>query len=88
VSAFARARDQGRPFRAVILDLTVPGGVGGVATLAALKAIDPEVRAAASSGYAEDDSPGGLRGHGFAAVLVKPYSVEELASVVARLVDG
>ncbi len=85
VAAFARAHHEGRPFAAAILDLGVHGGLGGVATLTALKQIDPQVRAAVSTGYVSDETGGDLQSHGFSAVLLKPYSLEELASVTARL---
>lgn len=83
ILAFAKAQSEERPFAAVILDLTVPGGLGGEATLAAIREIDPEVRAIASTG--QDDGEGDLRSRGFQAVLCKPYPMEELASVTARL---
>jgi CheY-like chemotaxis protein len=85
VAAFAKAHREGRPFAAAILDLSVRGGLGGIATLTALKQIDPQVRAAVSTGYISDETGGDLRSQGFSAVLLKPYSLEELASVTARL---
>jgi len=84
---FAQAHREGRPFAAAILDLSVPGGLGGAATLAALRAIDPQIRAAASTGHALDGAGGDLRALGFTAVLLKPYSMDELASVAARLAE-
>ena len=85
VSVFARAHREGRPFAVAILDLSVPGGLGGTATLTALQQIDPHVRAVASTGYVFDEIGNDLRSQGFSAVLVKPYSMEELAAVTARL---
>ena len=85
VSAFASAHREGRPFAVAILDLSVPGGLGGAATLKALQQIDPQVRTVASTGYVFDDIGNDIQSQGFSAVLVKPYSMEELASVTARL---
>jgi two-component system cell cycle sensor histidine kinase/response regulator CckA len=83
VLAFAKAHGEERRFAAVILDLTVPGGLGGLETLAAIKEIDPAVPAIASTG--QNVADGDLRSHGFEAVLCKPYPMEELASIIARL---
>lgn len=85
VSVFARAHRDGHPFALAILDMSVPGGLGGAATLTALQRIDPQVRAVASTGYVLDEIGNDLQSQGFSAVLVKPYSMEELASVTARL---
>jgi len=78
VVRFKAAREQGRSFDAVILDLTVRGGMGGEETMRTLRRIDPEIRAVVSSGYADSAVIGSFREHGFRAVLKKPYKVEEL----------
>jgi CheY-like chemotaxis protein len=54
VTAYQRAQEAGQPFTAVILDYTIPGGIGGLETLAHLRAIDPQVTALISSGYANN----------------------------------
>ena len=81
LEAFAAAP---RPFDAVILDLTVPGGMGGVETVERLRELDPGVRAIVSSGYSSDPVMARHHDHGFCAVLAKPYRVEELAELVFR----
>jgi CheY-like chemotaxis protein len=88
VSAWTQAIREGRPFAAAILDMTVPSGMGGLATLAALQAIEPGVKAIASTGYTSPAIVGASPASGFSAVLVKPYSRGDLASVVARVVGG
>ena len=85
LSAFERARAEGRPFGAVLLDLTIPGGAGGLAVLSRLRAIDPGVRAIASSGYSGDPVMARPEEHGFAAQLTKPYTVADLAEVIGRV---
>jgi len=77
--------DAGRRFDAVILDLTVPGGLGGPETLARLRQIDPGVRAALSSGYSEHPAVADWTGAGFAAFIAKPYSLKELEKLLASL---
>jgi CheY-like chemotaxis protein len=62
----------------VILDLTVPGGMGGYESLKQLLAIDPQVKAIVSSGYFHDPVIANYRAHGFQGVVSKPYTIEEL----------
>lgn len=79
VRLFEEARRLGRPFDLVVLDLTIPGGTGGLDTLGRLRAIDPSVRAIVSSGYSTDPVMASHRKYGFAATLPKPYTPAELA---------
>lgn len=84
VALFQRATAEGRPFSAVLLDLTIAGGMGGRETLAELRAIDPAVRAIASTGYAAGDVVDEPRLHGFVSMLAKPYTMDELEHAVAH----
>jgi len=87
---WARARQQ-RPFDLLILDHTVPGAMGGVETLARLRAYDPSLRALATSGYSNDPVLANHSDYGFVGTLPKPWSAEELRSAVEkalRLVAG
>ncbi|HTP66593.1 MAG TPA: PAS domain S-box protein [Geobacteraceae bacterium] len=85
VELYSRRRMEGTPFAAVILDLTVPGGVGGKEAIALLRSIDPEVKAVVSSGYSTDPVMANYREHGFSAVLCKPYHVGEMSRVLQEL---
>lgn len=82
VAAYVSARAAGRPFDLVILDLTVPAGVGGLAALRELRAVDPDVRAILASGYSDDAAMANYAAHGFSGVLRKPYSRRQLAQVL------
>jgi len=82
VAQYQQARAAGKPFDAVILDLTVPGGMGGKETLQRLLAIDPEVRAIVCSGYSNDPVLSAYKEYGFSHVIAKPYSLEELSQAV------
>ena len=84
VDRYVEARKNGRPFDAVILDLTVPGGLGGADTLSQLLEIDPDVRAIAASGYADDDVMANYLDYGFRAVIAKPFELELLQEVVQQ----
>jgi len=68
---------------AVILDLTIKGGMGGEATLEKLLKIDPQVVAFVSSAYAEDTVMVNYRKHGFRGVIAKPYNIDELGKEIS-----
>jgi len=85
LSAYRKARASGTPFRAVILDLVVPSGMGGMDAAAQLKKEDPDALAIVSSGYSNDPVMSDYKKHGFSAVLTKPYQIDELASVLELL---
>jgi PAS domain S-box-containing protein len=88
VERFQRERDAGRGFDAVILDLTVPGGVGGAEALPGLLALDPAVKAIVSSGYASGSILADFRAHGFVEALAKPWQPEDLAEVLQRVLGS
>ena len=83
--AYRRGIESGHPFDAVILDLTVPGGVGGAKALELLRALDPAVKAIVSSGYSNDPVMGRYREHGFCGVLAKPFQVAGLGAVLSEV---
>jgi two-component system cell cycle sensor histidine kinase/response regulator CckA len=87
IAAYERARGEGRPFDAVLLDLTVPGDIGGAAALVRLREIDPTVAAICSSGYSSDPLVGDPKAHGFRATLVKPYTMDELGRAVQSVLE-
>ncbi len=78
VRMFEDARERGRPFDVIILDLTMPGEVGGKEVIRQLQAIDPAVRAIVSSGYSNDPVMSEHRRYGFVGVVAKPYTEKEL----------
>ena len=69
----------------VILDLTIPGGMGGLEALKWIRAIDPQVRAIVSSGYSNDPVIADYQDHGFQGAIVKPYRLADLNEVVASV---
>ena len=69
-------------FDAVILDLTVPGGMGGKETLAKLLEIDPKIKAIVSSGYSNDEVISRYKEYGFSGVLKKPCTLTPLSEVL------
>ena len=75
----------GRPFAAVIMDLTIPGGMGGREAVAKLLAIDPAVKAIVSSGYANDPVMADFRRYGFSGIAPKPYKIQELSRTLHQV---
>jgi PAS domain S-box-containing protein len=88
VEAFSRALAGGRPFDCVIVDLTIPGGVGGVETMALLRDIDPGVKVIVSSGYSTDPVMANYRDYGFVGCLSKPFLLQELRRVLETVRPG
>jgi signal transduction histidine kinase len=79
---YKRYQNIGRPYDAVIMDLTVVGGMGGEECFKALKELDPEVRAILATGYDNDDINRKYMEMGFCGCLPKPYRVTELGKVL------
>ena len=85
VHEFSAARDAGRPFDLVILDLTIPGGMGGRETMENIRRMDASVPAIVSSGYSNDAVLADFRRFGFQAMVAKPYEIDQLVGVVKQL---
>ena len=84
---YKKAQERGEPFDVVIMDLTVPGGTGGKEAVLKLKEIDPSAKVVVSSGYSTDPIMADFREFGFAGVVTKPYSVEELGSTLQKVLE-
>ncbi|MCE5273236.1 PocR ligand-binding domain-containing protein [bacterium] len=88
VRMYGSSLRDGRPFDLVILDLTVPGGMGGRQTVAHLHELDPNVRALVSSGYSNDEVIADCTAFGFRGAVFKPYVSDELKSAVFSALSG
>ncbi|MGV3664381.1 MAG: response regulator [Prosthecobacter sp.] len=85
VRLYQESMNQGRIFDLVILDLSIPNGMGGVRAIEKLRAIDPEVFAIVSSGYSDDPVMAKPAAYGFAAVLPKPYEPADMLRLVRNI---
>jgi PAS domain S-box-containing protein len=87
VARYRRALVAGERFDAVLLDLTVPGGMPGLEAARALLQADPTARLIVSSGYSENAVMARFADHGFAAALAKPYGFAQLLGALARATE-
>ncbi len=88
LSEYIRAKEAGEPYDLVVLDLTIPGGMGGKQTMEELLKLDPAVKAIVSSGYSNDLVLSNYQSHGFRGMVSKPYDVADFAHAVERVLKG
>jgi PAS domain S-box-containing protein len=82
---YQQAQRSGDPYDAVIMDLTIPGGKGGKEAIQQLLAVDPRATAIVSSGYSTDAVMADYAQYGFAGIVVKPYTIDELGAELRRV---
>lgn len=88
ITLYLQAKKEGRPFHLLIMDLTVPGGMGGKEAIAHLRQLDPQVKAVVSSGYANDPIMANFSEYGFCGVVPKPFSLQDLSSLLQVILDS
>ncbi len=88
INLYRNAKDSGRDFDCVILDLTIRGGMGGEKTLRILREYDKDILAVVSSGYANDPIIANYRNYGFSGAIQKPFRLEELRKVLSEVMNG
>lgn len=82
VERFVKAQELGQPYSAVILDLTIPGGMGGKDTIQKLRLLDPNIRAIVSSGYSNDPILSNYLAYGFQGMVAKPFRLDEISEAL------
>jgi len=87
IKEYEKSICRGKPFDVVLLDLTIPGGMGGKETFLNLKKINPLVKGVVSSGYSNDDAMSNFLEYGFSARIVKPYNIEDLIRTITEVVS-
>jgi len=87
IDLYEWARDSGRPVDLVIMDLTIPGGMGGKEAIQKLRKIDPRAKAIVVSGYSDDPVMSDHEKYGFQAVMTKPYKIQDLGEIVHKVIN-
>ncbi|MDP3286239.1 MAG: response regulator, partial [Desulfobacterales bacterium] len=82
IEMYKKARESGKPYDAVILDLTIPGSMGGEEVIKILLNIDPEVKAIVFSGYSEGEIMSNYREYGFKGMMPKPFDTYALGKAL------
>jgi PAS domain S-box-containing protein len=88
IEMYKHAMDAGQPFDVLIMDLTIPGGMGGKEAVRKILDIDPQAKAVVATGYANDPIIADFRQHGFCDRIAKPYKSEELHGILHRVITG
>jgi CheY-like chemotaxis protein len=87
IEIFSKERTGGRPFDLVILDLTVPDGMGGKEAFEKLRKADPSVKVVISSGFTEDPMMTDYAKHGLAGILAKPYRISDIKALLEKMIQ-
>ncbi len=87
IQMYKEALEAGTPFDVVIMDLTIPGGIGGKEAIKDLLAIDPHARVIVSSGYADDPVMANYAAYGFKGIVAKPYTQDRLLDILSTVLE-
>jgi CheY-like chemotaxis protein len=85
IAKYEKAIKESKPYLAVILDLTVQSGMGGLEALKRLRSLDPDVYAVMASGSSVDNMISSYQAHGFKAILPKPFHVQDLTECMQKI---
>ncbi|TAL26463.1 MAG: PAS domain S-box protein [Nitrospirae bacterium] len=88
IELYRKAKESGKPFDAVIIDLIIPEGMGGKEAVKKLIEIDSDIRAIVSSGYSDDLIMSGFQEYGFKGALAKPFEISELSLTLHKVISG
>lgn len=87
IKLYKKAIESEEPFDAVIMDLTIAGGMGGKEAVKKLIELDPDVKTIVSSGYSNDPVMSDYKQYGFHGVITKPYQIEELGDTISKVIE-
>ncbi len=87
IALYRQAMEENQPFAAVLMDLTIPGGMGGREAITKLLALDPNTKAIVSSGYANDPIMADYQKYGFAGMVSKPYKIHDLSQALYKILQ-
>ncbi len=87
IELYIGAKNSGNPFDLVIMDLTIPGGMGGKEAVKKILDVNPKAKVIVSSGYSNDPIIANFKDYGFYAAIVKPFQLQELSRVVSETLN-
>ena len=87
IDKYSSSMQASNPYDAVILDLTIPGGMGGEEAMEKLLEIDPDITAVVSSGYSNSSVLADYESRGFSGAMMKPYSLDQLSELMSRILS-
>ena len=85
INLYTEAMNSDDPIQIIIMDLTIPGGMGGKEAVIEVHKVNPGAKVIVSSGYSNDPIMANFREHGFCAALVKPFQLQELSRVLSQV---
>jgi CheY-like chemotaxis protein len=88
IELYKGVMESGKPFDVVILDLTIPGGMGGKEAIKKLLKIDPDAKVIVSSGFFNDPVMSNFREYGFKDAIAKPHTIYELHEALQKVIKG
>jgi CheY-like chemotaxis protein len=88
LTQYQSALTSGNPFNAVIMDLTIPGGMGGKETIQELLKMDPQARAIVASGYSNDPVLSEYKKYGFKGMITKPFTIDSLRNILHQVLQS
>jgi two-component system cell cycle sensor histidine kinase/response regulator CckA len=87
IRLYQEGMNAGSLFDLVIMDLTIPGGMGGKEAVNAVLNIDHKAKVIVSSGYSNDPIMANYKDYGFCAAIVKPFQLQDLSKMISRILD-
>ena len=87
IDLYKKARSAGNQFDLIIMDLTIPGGMGGEDTVKEILVLNPEAKVLVASGYSYDPIMAKYADYGFCGAIVKPYQMQDLSSAIQAVWD-
>ncbi|MFH2092864.1 MAG: ATP-binding protein [Pseudomonadota bacterium] len=87
IAAYKKAVSEGSPYDLILMDLTIPGGMGGKDTIDKILDINPQAKAIVISGYSNDPVLANYQDYGFKGMLVKPFKISELKDTLERALE-
>ncbi len=86
IDLYVKEKAAGAPFDLLILDLSVPDGMGGKEAIEKIRALDPDVKAIVSSGYSNDPAIQDFSRYGFCGKLAKPYKINDMKNILEQYI--